>query len=84
MSGSYSGGNFDEVIVVSNIGTGHPIQRVNLSNPTATGAIIYETELTRDSNTRFNIIRDNYYGIASGEATMNSNSFTIKKIEAIK
>ena len=84
VSGSYSGGNFDEVIVVSNIGTGHPIQRVNLSNPTATGAIIYETELTRDSNTRFNIIRDNYYGIASGEATMNSNSFTIKKIEAIK
>ena len=84
VSGSYSGGNFDEVIVVSNIGTGHPIQRVNLSNPTATGAIIYETELTRDSNTRFNIIRDNYYSIASGEATMNSNSFTIKKIEAIK
>ena len=84
VSGSYLGGNFDEVIVVSNIGTGHPIQRVNLSNPTATGAIIYETELTRDSNTRFNIIRDNYYGIASGEATMNSNSFTIKKIEAIK
>ena len=84
VSGSYLGGNFDEVIVVSNIGTGHPIQRVNLSNPTATGAIIYETELTRDSNTRFNIIRDNYYGIASGKATMNSNSFTIKKIEAIK
>lgn len=84
VSGRYAGGNFDEVIVVSNIGSGHPIQRVNLSNPTATGAIIYETELTKDSNTRFNIIRDNYYGIASGEATMNSNSFTIKKIEAIK
>ena len=84
VSGSYSGGNFDEVIVVSNIGTGHPVQRVNLSNPTATGAIIYEMELTVESSTRFNIIRDNYYGIASGEATMNSNSFTIKKIEAIK
>ena len=84
VSGRYAGGNFDEVIVVSNIGSGHPIQRVNLSNPTATGAIIYETELTKDSNTRFNIIRDNYYNIASGEATMNSNSFTIKKIEAIK
>ena len=84
VSGSYAGGNFDEVIVVSNIRSGHPIQRVNLSNPTATGAIIYEMELTKDSNTRFNIIRDNYYGIVSGEATMDSNSFTIKKIEAIK
>lgn len=84
VSGTYSGGRFDEVIVVSNIGTGHPIQRVNLSNPTATGAIIYETELTKDSSTRFNIIRDNYYGIASGEATMTANSFTIQKIEAIK
>ena len=84
VSGIYSGGNFDEVIVVSNIGTGHPIQRVNLSNPTATGAIIYEMELTKDSNTKFNIIRDSYYNIASGEGTINSDSFTIRKIEAIK
>ena len=84
VSGGYPGGNFDEVVVVSNIGSGHPVQRVNLSNPTATGAIIYEMELTKDSNTRFNIIRDNYYGIVSGEGTINSDSFTIRKIEAIK
>ena len=84
VSGSYSGGTFNETILVSTIGAGIPIQRVNLSNTTGRSPNVYEAEISRVNSTRFKIERDNQYSIAGDNETMNANNFTIQRIEAIK
>ena len=84
VSGSYTGGTFNETFLVSTIGTGVPIQRINLSNVTGGSPNVYEMELSRENSTRFKIIRDNQYSILGENATMDVNNFTVKRIEAIK
>ena len=84
VSGYYSGGTFNETMLVSTIGTGVPIQRVNLSNATGGSPNVFECELQRVNSTRFTIARDNQYSILGESATMNGNSYTIQRIEAIK
>lgn len=84
VSGSYTGGTFNETFLVSTMGTGIPIQRVNLSNTTGRSPNIYEAEISRVNSTRFKIERDNQYSIAGDNETMNANNFTIQRIEAIK
>lgn len=84
VAGSYTGGSFSEVIVVGNIGTGHAIQRVNLSNVTGGSPNVYEMELSKENSTRLKIIRDNQYSILGESPTLNANNYTIKTIEGIK
>ena len=84
ISGNYTGGTFTEAALVSTIGSGIPIQRINLSNVTGGSPNVYESELSRESSTRFKIIRDNRYSILGENATMDSNDYTVKRIEAIK
>ena len=84
VSGTYTGGTFNETILVSTIGAGIPIQRINLSNVTGGSPNVYEAELSRENSTRFKIIRDNRYSILGENATMDSNDYTVKRIEAIK
>ncbi len=84
VSGTYSGGTFNETILVSTIGTGVPIQRVNLSNTSGGSPNVFEMEITRVNSTRFNIARDNQYSILGESATIGGNSYTIQRIEAIK
>ena len=84
VSGTYTGGTFNETFLVSTIGNGIPIQRINLSNVTGGSPNVFEMELTRVNSTRFKIIRDNQYSILGENATMDVNNFTVKRIEAIK
>ena len=84
VSGYYSGGTFNETILVSTIGTGVPIQRINLSNTTGGSPTVYEAELQRVNSTRFTISRDNQYIISGESVTIDANKFTIQRIEAIK
>ena len=84
VSGTYSGGTFNETMLVSTIGTGVPIQRINLSNTTGGSPNVFEMELTRVNSTRFNIARDNQYSILGENPTIGGNSYTIQRIEAIK
>lgn len=84
VSGSYTGGTFNETFLVSTIGSGIPIQRINLSNVTGGSPNVFEMELSRENSTRFKIIRDNQYSILGENATMDVNNFTVKRIEAIK
>lgn len=84
VSGYYSGGTFNETILVSTIGTGVPIQRINLSNTTGGSPTVYEAELQRVNSTRFTISRDNQYIILGENATIDADKFTIQRIEAIK
>lgn len=84
ISGNYTGGTFTEAALVSTIGSGIPIQRINLSNVTGGSPNVYEAEISRVNSTRFKILRDNRYSILGESAIMNADDFTIKRIEAIK
>ena len=84
VSGTYTGGTFNETFLVSTIGTGVPIQRVNLSNTTGRSPNVFEAEISRVNSTRFTISRDNQYSIAGDNETIDANNFTIQRIEAIK
>ena len=84
VSGNYTGGTFTEAALVSTIGSGIPIQRINLSNVTGGSPNVYEAEISRVNSTRFKILRDNRYSILGESAIMNADDFTIKRIEAIK
>ena len=84
ISGTYTGGTFTETALVSTLGSGIPIQRINLSNVTGGSPNVYEAELSRVNSTRFKILRDNRYSILGESTIMNADDFTIKRIEAIK
>lgn len=84
ISGSFPGGVFNETVLVSTMGTGFPIQRLNLSNATGGNPYLYELGLTRVNSTRLTVDTDSRYGVLNNDPAINANSFTIRRIEAIK
>lgn len=84
VGGSYPGGSFTETMLVATIGTGFPIQRVNLSNTTAGNPYAYEAEFKRENSTRFSIVRDSNYSFSSDTGTTGQSGFVIQRIEGIK
>lgn len=84
ISGSFTGGVFNETVLVSTMGTSFPIQRLNLSNITGGNPYLYELGLARVNSTRLTIEKDLQYGVTNENATIDANNFTIRRIEAIK
>lgn len=84
VGGSYPGGSFTETMLVPTIGSGFPIQRINVSNTSAGNPYAYEAELKRVNSTRFSIERDSQYNFSTETGTTGLSGFVIQRIEAIK
>src|SRR5699024_1784559 len=57
VSGNYPGGSFTEAILVNTLGSGCPIQKVNLSDTSGGGLTVYEMRLGKVNITTFSIQR---------------------------
>lgn len=85
ISGEYTGGIFNEVVLPPTIKTNIMIQRVNLRDSDGTFFGVYEVKLDVTNGTTLTLSNDVSYDITSSTPSgPNRNAFTVQRIEGWK